>query len=208
MSIFKDRFEAGKTLAKLLQNYHYDKDSIILALPRGGVPVAKEIAKYLNLDMSIFFVKKIPSPWNEEAGIGAVAQNGIVWLDKEIIDRLNIPREYIESKISQKLIEIKQKLSTYNITPPNLENKSVIIVDDGIATGSSMQVATLAIKQAKAKDITIASPVAPIEIKDKLETLANRVVVAYYDYNFIAVGAYYEDFHQLSDNEVIEILKG
>ncbi len=205
-AIFKDRFEAGRVLAKLLEQYTDRADTVVLALPRGGVPVAFEVSSYLNINMNLFFVKKIPSPWNEEAGIGAVAQNGMVWLNSKIIERLGIGRDYIERRIREKLDDIEKKMLTYRIDPADIDGKRVILVDDGIATGSSMILAASAVKSEGAAEVVIAAPVAPVEIKSKLEEIADSVTVVKFDNSFMAVGQYYEDFHQLDDKEVMELL--
>lgn len=205
--IFKDRFQAGRVLAKLLERYRNKPDIVVLALPRGGVPVAFEVSSHLNCKMNLFFVKKIPSPWNEEAGIGAVAQNGMVWLNHQIIERFGIDSNYIERRIREKLADIEKKRAIYRIEPARIGGKKVILVDDGIATGSSMILAASAVKSEGAAEVAIAAPVAPQEIKKSLEEVADNVTVASFDNNFMAVGQYYEDFHQLDDEEVIELLR-
>ena len=204
--IFKNREEAGKLLSNKLLDLKDSKDTIVVALPRGGVPVAYEIAKSLNIPLELFFVKKIPSPYNEEAGIGAITENGLMQLNKEAVEYLNVSQSYIEKRAKEKLQDMAKKRSLYKIGLPQFKDKNVILVDDGIATGSSMILATKAIKKMGAKGVIIASPVAPTEIKPILDSIAERVEVLHFDNNLMAVGRFYLDFHQLSDDEVIEYL--
>ena len=204
--IFKNREEAGKLIAKRLSDLKNNKDVIVVALPRGGVPVAYEIAKELNVPLDIFFVKKIPSPYNEEAGIGAVTENGLMQLNKSAVEYLNVSSEYIKKRVQEKLEDMAKKRAIYRKNLPNLEDKIVILIDDGIATGSSILLAAKAIKEMGAKELIIASPVAPSDLKDTLESIANRVEVLHYDNNLMSVGRFYLDFHQLSDDEVIKLL--
>ena len=203
--MFKDRIHAANLLAQKLKDLK-DTNSVVVALPRGGVPIGAVIAKSLNLEFDIFFVKKIPSPYNKEVAIGAVSENGFVYLNQEAIAMLNISKEYILQKQKEILENIKRKRELYNKPRVDLKDKKVIIVDDGIATGASMILAIDAIKKEKAKDIVVAAPVAPLEVANALKNLA-RVEVLIKDPNFMAVGAYYQDFHQLSDSEVIKILE-
>ena len=205
--IFKNREEAGKLLANKLLDLKDSKDTIAVALPRGGVPVAYEIAKSLNIPLELFFVKKIPSPYNEEAGIGAITENGLMQLNKEAVEYLNVTQNYIEKRAKEKLQDMAKKRSLYRVALPKFKDKNVVLVDDGIATGSSIILAAKAIKKMGAKDIIIASPVAPSEIKPLLDEIADRVEILHFDNNLMAVGRFYLDFHQLSDDEVINYLK-
>jgi len=204
--IFKDRFEAGRLLASKLLEYKDSKDTVVIALPRGGVPLGYVIAKELNLPFDIFFVKKIPSPYNKEVAIGAVSENGYIYKNDYAINMLNVSESYLDSAIREVLEKIKQKRELYNIKPTDIKNKRVILVDDGIATGSSVYLAIEALKKMGAKEVIVATPVAPSDAINLIKSVANRVVVLHTPANFMAVGAYYEDFHQLGDNEVIELL--
>ncbi len=204
--LFKDRAKAGALLAKPLEAYRGASDTLVVALPRGGVAVAEPIAKALDLPLEIFFVKKIPSPYNEEFGIGAVSENGLVSIDSNTARALGVDKEYIERTVSRKLHEMHDKRRYYGRAIPDFYAKRVILVDDGIATGSSILLAARAIKQAGASELIIAVPVAPIETIPILESVADRVVVLHASDNLIAVGRFYEDFHQLDDKEVLEAL--
>ncbi|MRI59303.1 MAG: phosphoribosyltransferase [Epsilonproteobacteria bacterium] len=205
--VFRDRFEAGELLAEALKEYAKDPDTIVLALPRGGVPVAYVIAKRLGLPMDIFFVKKIPSPYNPEAAVGAVSENGLEYLNRRALMMLNISRPYIEEQKRAILDKIIQKRALYGKSRIPVEGKRVILVDDGVATGASMYLATKALKEEGAKEVIIAVPVAPAESLALLKEVADKVVVLQVPMDFMAVGQYYEDFHQLSDEEVMDLLK-
>ena len=211
--MFKDRIEAGKKLAKKLKELNLE-NPVVIALPRGGIPVGVEVAKELNAPFDILFVKKIPSPINEEVAIGSVSENGLVFVNKKTIDFLalrgiNVDEEYIQQKAMEKIQEIARKREKYDIEPIPLEGKDVIIVDDGIATGASMYLAANTIIRDMPKAIIIAAPVAPRdeELMNMLKQVSSKVVILEQPENFMSVGQWYEDFHQLSDKEVKEYLK-
>ena len=204
--LFKNRQEAGALLAKKLKDYKDSKDTIVLALPRGGVSVAYPIAKELNLPLSLFFTKKIPSPYNKEVAIGAISENNLLWLNKYAIDTFGISKDYIDKKSIEILKNINDKKRLYGVSKIDVKDKNVILVDDGIATGASVILASNALKKEGAKEIIVASPVAPSDIK---QTLCEqfKCAILHYDDNLIAVGRFYEDFHQLDDSEVIGFMK-
>ena len=211
--VFKDRIEAGKALAKRLKELNL-KNPLVIALPRGGVPVGVEIAKELNAPLDILFVKKIPSPLNEEAAIGSVSESGLVFINQDAVRMLNergipVDEEYIQQKAIEKIQEMARKREKYGIEPIPVEGKDVIIVDDGIATGSSMYLAANTVVRELPKSITIAAPVAPADesIKDMLSKVSHNLIILHTPPMFMSVGQWYEDFHQLSDEEVIEYLK-
>ena len=211
--MFKDRVEAGKALAKELKKLNL-KNPVVVALPRGGVPVGVEVAKELNAPFDILFVKKIPSPTNEEVAIGSVSENGLVFINKPTVDFLiskgiNIDEEYIQQVAMEKIQEIARNREKYKIEPIPLEDKDVIIVDDGIATGASMYLAANTIVRDMPHSITIAAPVAPEndELEKMLKSVSHYLVILKKVKNFMSVGEWYEDFHQLSDKEVKEYLK-
>ena len=205
--IFNDRFEAGELLAEALKEYQNDPNTIVIALPRGGVPVAYVIAKRLGIPMDIFFVKKIPSPYNPEAAIGAVSENGQTYLNERALMMLNVSRPYIEEQKRKILEKIAQKRALYNKARIPVQGKRVILVDDGVATGASMYLAAKALKEEGAKEVIIAVPVAPPDSLALLKEVADKVVVLQVPIDFMAVGQFYKDFHQLSDEEVIDLLQ-
>jgi len=211
--MFKDRIEAGKELAKKLKELNL-KNPVVIALPRGGIPVGVEVAKELSSPFDILFVKKIPSPVNKELAIGSVSENGLVFINKKTVDFLvskgiNVDEEYIQQIAIEKIQEMARKREKYDIEPILLEEKDVIIVDDGIATGASMYLAANTIVRDMPNSITIAVPVAPKdeEIEKMLKSVSHHLVILQRPEHFMSVGQWYEDFHQLSDKEAKEYLK-
>ena len=205
--MFQNREEAAKQLAQKLLPYRGSEDTVIIALPRGGVPLAAVVAKELQLPFDIFFVKKIPSPYNKEAGIGAVSENGYYFVNKTAVESLRIPQEYIEKEIAAIQKKIAQKRALYKKSRNPIKGKRIILIDDGIATGSSMLLAAQALQKEGVDEIIIAAPVVPFDTLNKLQTVANSVVALQTPKNFMAVGEFYNDFHQLSDEEVMALLK-
>ncbi len=204
--IYTDRFEAGERLAEKLKDIA-NENTLIVALPRGGVPLAYVISRKLSIPMDIYFVKKIPSPYNPEAAIGAISEDNHIFVNERARLMLNVAREYIEEIGLKKLEEMRKKRAFYKKDRIDPRGKRVIIVDDGIATGSSMLVAAQALKNEGAKEVIIAAPVAPPEVAAKLKDVADQVVLLQTPYDFMAVGQYYKDFHQLEDEEVKELLE-
>jgi len=210
--MFKNRSEAGKKLAKEIKKLKDENiivNPVVIALPKGGVPVAAEVAKELNAPLDIFFVKKIPAADNEELAIGSVSESGIVFVNKEIVQKLGVDETYIQQKATEKLQEIARLREKYKVEPQILEDKDVILVDDGIATGASMYLAAQSIVRDKPRKIIIASPVAPrdVAISEMLRSASHYLIILEQPEFFMSVGKWYEDFHQLSDKEVKEILK-
>ena len=202
--MFKDREEAGRALSCLLKKMDIDtKNAVVLALPRGGVPVAYSIKKMLNIPMDVVVSKKIGAPYNPEYAIAAMSE----WGDVEI----NVYEEYNRNYIEQQKKEIEKKIEEYiqkyrqGRKLPSVKGKEVILVDDGIATGLTMLCIINSLKKRKPKRIIVAVPVAPPEVVEKFEKIAEIVVVEKPDF-FMAIGSFYEDFHQLTDEEVIEYL--
>ena len=204
--IFRDRFEAGEHLAEALKFLQNDPDTVVVALPRGGVPIAYVIAKRLGVPMDIFFVKKIPSPYNPEAAIGAVSENDKEYLNERALMMLNVSRPYVEEQKRKILENIAKKRALYNKPRLSLKDKRVVLVDDGVATGASIYLAAKALKDEGAKEVIIAVPVAPPDSLALLKEAADRVIVLDVPVDFMAVGQFYRDFHQLSDEEVMKLL--
>lgn len=205
--LFKDRIQAGQELAKKLLKYK-DKDVIILAIPRGGVVVAYEIAKALNSPLDLIIPRKIGAPYQPELAIGAVTQDGTIILNEDIVSYLPIPNGYIEAEAEKQKMEIERRLMKYrgSVIEPNISNKIVIIVDDGIATGATMLAAIASIRKKKPLEIVVAIPVAPIETLKKIKEHADEIVCLYTPEPFFAIGQFYERFEQLEDEEVINLL--
>jgi putative phosphoribosyl transferase len=202
--IFSNRTQAGQMLATKLTDYANNPDTIVIGLTRGGVPVAYEIAKALNLPLDICIIRKLGVPGNDELAIGAVASDGIRVLNEHIITEFGISQETIEAVTTRELGELQRREQVYrsNRPPISLANKTVILVDDGVATGSTMRVAIAIIQQEKPKSIVVATPVAPIKVYQQLQTLVSSVVCLLTPEPFYNVGFRYEDFSQVTDEQV------
>jgi predicted phosphoribosyltransferase len=201
---FKDRIEAGQKLGHALARYISCADGIILALPRGGVPVGAEVAKYLSLPLDVFIVKKLGFLGQEELAMGAVDSAGGVFLNEEISGLVSDAA--LQFEIEQERQKIKERLKLYKRAPLNLHNKVVILVDDGIATGASMRVAVKSIRRQSPKKIIVAAPVAPQEAIEVLGGEVDDLVVLETPEYFGGVGRWYENFQQTEDSEVIALL--
>ena len=208
MAYFSDRVDAGKSLAKALSNF-VAKNGLVLAIPRGGVVVGFEIAQALRLPLDVIIPHKLGAPYNPELAIGAITEDGSTVLDENLIAYLDVTREYIFEESERQKIEIKRRLGLYrqNLPSLDLKGKDVIVVDDGIATGSTMKAALLSVKNKGATTITVAIPVGPPSTIKELEKRANRVVCLYMPEYFQAIGQFYDDFSQTTDDEVIGLLR-
>lgn len=207
MSLLKDRVEAGRQLAKALKTV--GKDAVVLAVPRGGVVVGYEIAKALGIPLDIIVTKKIGAPDNPELAIGAVAEDGTFILDEDIVRQVNVPKGYVEEEVERMRQEIQRRLIRYrgDVPYPDLKNREVIVVDDGVATGSTLKAALKLLRRRGAKSVTVAVPVGPPDTIHELEKLADRVVCLHTPAMFYAIGQFYEDFSQTNDEEVTELLR-
>jgi len=205
---YENRQEAGKILAEQLKEYANRSDVIILALPRGGVPIAYEIAKELNLPLDVFIVRKLGVPRHEELAMGAIAMGGTKVLNENIIQELHISSDDIEEVAAAELQELKRREIVYrkNKPPLDVKNKVVILVDDGIATGATIRAAVAALRQLHPSFIVIAVPVAEVTTCEKMALIADRVVCPLKPRYFYAVGAHYHHFDQTSDKEVTDLL--
>jgi putative phosphoribosyl transferase len=208
MPYFADRVEAGKQLASALADFSR-KNAIILAIPRGGVIIGYEIAKALNIPLDVIIPHKIGAPNNPELAIGAVTEDGTKILDTNLISYMGVRKEYIEVETERQEHEIERRLRLYrqNEPYPNLENRDVIIVDNGIATGSTMKAALASVKNRGARTVTVAIPVGPPSTIKELKKQADRVTCLYTPEYFSAIGEFYADFSQTTDEEVITLLK-
>jgi len=206
--IFQDRKQAGQKLAEKLGEFKNQKDTIVLALPRGGVVTSFEIAKELNLPLDLVVPRKIGAPDNEEYAIGAITETGEGIFNQEAIGSLNITKEYLNKKVAEEKKEAQRRLTAYRQDRPllNLENKTVIIVDDGIATGLTMRAAIKSVKEKKAKKVIVAVPVSAKDSLDIIQKEADEVIYLDAPLFFGAVGAFYQDFGQTTDEEVIELM--
>lgn len=207
--IFKDRKEAGKQLAKRLKKYRENPETIVIGLPRGGVVTAFEVAKDLNIPLDIVVPRKIGAPFNPEFAIGAISEKGFRVFNKELIDSMGISEDYIERTVSREIREIERRKSKYrsNRAPLNLSVKTVIIIDDGIATGSTMMAGIESVREKGAARIIVAVPTVASDTIEKINSLVDEFIYLDAPEYFGAVGAFYEQFNQVEDEEVINLLK-
>lgn len=209
MTGFKDRSDAGKRLAAKLQVYANRPDVIVLGLPRGGIPVAFEVARKLRLSLDVFVVRKLGVPGREELAMGAIASGGIEVLNDNIVRGLNISRAVIESVARKEGEELKRREQLYrgNRARLNVKDLNVILVDDGLATGATMRAAVQALRIQKPVSVVVAVPVASPEACQELGDEADDIVCAITPEPFYSVGSWYEDFSQTTDDEVRTLLK-
>lgn len=208
MKLFRDRVEAGKRLVSTLIDFA-GKNAIVLAIPRGGIVVGFEVAQALGLPLDVIIPRKISAPDNPELAVGAVTEDGTLILDESLIKHLRVPEDYIKEESERQRLEIERRLKLYRgeALYPSLKNRDVIIVDDGIATGSTMKAALASVRKRGAKTIVVAIPVGPPSTIRELNKEADRVVCLHTPESFYAIGQFYEDFAQTVDEEVIRLLK-
>jgi putative phosphoribosyl transferase len=208
MMRFKNRIEAGKALAERLSAYANRPDILVLGLPRGGAPVAYEVATALNAPLDIFVVRKLGVPGHEELAMGALATGGARTLNRDVIQYLRIPDEVVDAVAEREERELERRERLYRGDRPahSPRDRITILVDDGLATGSSMRAAVRATRQRQPASIIVAIPVAASETCDDLSAEADEVVCLYTPEPFYAVGLWYEDFSQTTDEEVRELL--
>jgi predicted phosphoribosyltransferase len=208
---FANRIEAGRLLAKKLAAYANRRDVIVLALPRGGVPVAYEVAHALNAPLDIFLVRKLGVPGHEELAMGAIASGGVRELNEEVLFYLGIPNEVIESVTARERRELERREKLYRgeEKPLDVRGHTIILVDDGLATGSTMRAAVSALKKQQPARIIVAVPVAPQETCDSFSAQKDSTacVSVISPEPFDGVGRWYRDFSQTTDEEVCYLLK-
>jgi predicted phosphoribosyltransferase len=205
---FRDRAEAGRLLADRLRHYAGRDDVIVLALPRGGVPVGYEVAKALGAPLDVFVVRKLGVPGYEELAMGAIASGGLIVLNPEALEALSISEADIHRAAAVELRELERREEVYRggHDPPDVAGKTVILVDDGLATGATMRAAALAVRQLHPARVVVAVPVAAAETCDDFRDVVDEIVCSVTPRPFRAVGLWYEDFSQTSDDEVRELL--
>ncbi len=205
---FRDRNEAGRRLAEDLREYAGRDDIVVLALPRGGVPVGYEVARRLGAPLDVFLVRKLGVPGHEELAMGAIASGGIRVINEDVTARLRIPDEDIARVAADEQNEIERQERAYrgNRPEPQLEGKTAILVDDGVATGSSMRAAAAALRARDPDSVVVAVPVAAAETCDSFRDQVDEVVCSITPEPFRAVSLWYEDFTQVGDGEVRDIL--
>ena len=207
--LFKDRTEAGQKLAALLKDYLSFNNTIVLALPRGGVPVGFEVAKSLNVKFSILPVRKLGLPSNPELAFGAIDPDGSIYLNPQIVSAYGLGEEVIKEVAQKELEELRRRVKLYlGGNFPDLSDREVVIVDDGFATGYTALAACGFVKKRNPSEVILSAPVSPADTVEFLKTNCSVEVLTFATPEpFFAVGMFYEDFHQLSDEEVLNFRK-
>ena len=206
---FHNRTEAGRRLAAELSKYANLPEVLVLGLPRGGIPVAYEIAKALHVPLDVWLVRKLGVPGQEELAMGAIASGGVMILNNEIINLLNISRETVEQVAAAEKQELERRDEAYrgDRPLPQIENHTIILVDDGIATSSTLRAAIAALQRHHPKRIVVAAPVAPPSVCESLKTVVDDVVCLDTPEPLHSIGMWYIDFSQTTDNEVRDLLR-
>jgi predicted phosphoribosyltransferase len=206
---FENRAEAGRFLATKLMHYANDPNVLVLGLPRGGVPVAYEVARALDAPLDVFVVRKLGAPGHEEMAMGAVAMGGVRVLSQQIVKGLAISKPQVEAVVASERAELERREKLYrgDRPMPTMAGRTVILVDDGLATGASMWAAVLALKRFEPGRIVVAVPTAARETCAQFEREVDEVVCAIMPDPFYAVGLWYENFDQTTDEEVRDLLQ-
>lgn len=207
--MFKNRVEAGQKLADALKKFNNSPNTIILALPRGGAVIGFEVAEKLNLPLDIVVPRKIGAPGDPEFAIGAITETGEGIFDEMVIGAYGITESYLQNEIKKEKAEAERRLTLYRGPRPplDLKNKTVIIVDDGLATGLTMRAAIKTVKKMGAAKIAVAIPVAPSDTVELIKKEVNELIYLLTPAFFGSVGEFYDEFPQTADEEVIELLK-
>ena len=207
--LFTNRSEAGRWLAERLKAYAQRPDVIVLGLPRGGVPVAYELARALDAPLDVFLVRKLGLPGQEELAMGAIASGGVRVLNDDVVGALGVPAHVIDDVARKEEQELRRREQAYRGARPmpDLRGRVVILVDDGLATGSTMRAAVRAVKQMQPARVVVAVPVAAASTRDDMAEEVDEIVCATPPEPFLAVGRWYEDFSQTSDDEVHDLLE-
>ena len=205
---FRDRSEAGELLAGKLTHYANKPDVLVLALPRGGVPVGAQVARRLNVPLDVFVVRKLGFPGHPELAMGAIATGGVRVFNGDVVNTFRIPDEVINAVTAAEFQELQRRERSYrdNLPPPEVEGKTVILVDDGIATGSTMLAAISALRQLNAGRVVVAAPTIARTTYDHLRENSDEVVAVIVPAEFYGVGQWYQDFAQTTDEEVHQLL--
>ena len=206
---FKDRKDAGRILADKLSKYTNHPNAVVLALPRGGVPVAYEVAQELGLPLDVLIVRKLGVPTHEELAMGAIASGGIRFLNRSVIESLRILPETLEAVERREALELMRREAIYrgNRSPIQVEGRIVILIDDGIATGSTMRVAIQLLRAQHVQKIIVATPAAPPSAKWEIEPLVDEFIAVVLPPDFYGVGQFYEDFAQMDDDTIYELVQ-
>lgn len=206
--LFRDRKEAGRLLARKLTTYADRPDVIVLALPRGGVPVAFEVARALHVPLDVFLVRKLGVPGHEELAMGAMASGGVLVLNAEVVRALRIPNDIVDKVVAKERQELERRERSYrgDRPAPDVRGRTIILIDDGLATGSTMRAAIAALRQQGPARIVVAVPVGAPETCAEFQDEADEAICAVTPEPFYAVGVWYRDFSQTTDEEVHDLL--
>lgn len=209
MDIFKDRAEAGEALAELLQKKGFPPNTLVLALPRGGVPIADHIASRLGLELDVLNVRKLGVPWQPELAMGALAEDGTCYLNEDLIEALRITDTSVEEVAGRERLNLERRAGLFRdgTVAPAIEGRPVILVDDGLATGATMEVAARAIRHQNPTSVTVAVPVAAMGSRSHFSQIAEGFECILEPRNFEAVGRWYRYFDQVPDETVLSILR-
>ena len=207
--LFRDRTEAGQKLARKLKAYANRQDVLVLGLPRGGVPVAFEVAKALNAPLDVFLVRKLGVPGREELAMGAIASGGVRIINQDVVENRQISSEAIARTAAQEQRELERRESAYrgDRPPLDLSNRTVILVDDGLATGATMHAAAIAIRKKQPKQIIAAVPVSALEVCNEFQVEVDKIICDETPKPFFAVGIWYQNFSQTTDARVQKLLQ-
>jgi putative phosphoribosyl transferase len=206
--LFRDRRDAGRRLARSLRAYGGREDVVVLALPRGGVPVGYEVARAIDAPLDVFLVRKLGTPGQLELAMGAIASGGVVFVNADVMQALGLPASAIDAAVRREQVELERRETAYrgDRPRPSLEGRAVILIDDGLATGSSMRAAARAVAAQKPARVVVAVPVAAPSTCADLGREVDEIVCAYTPVDFAAVGHWYDDFTQTEDAEVQQLL--
>lgn len=207
--MFADRVEAGRALALKLEQYQRRKDAVILALPRGGVPVAYEVARVLELPLDLLVVRKLGVPSHPELAMGAIASGGAVYFNQDVIEMAGVTEAQMQAVLARERAELDRRERAYRGGRPPLDLRGAIaiVIDDGMATGASLRAGLSAVRTLKPAKLVVAVPVAPADAAERMSDLADEFVSVLSPFDFRAVGQFYRTFGQTSDDEVRSLLE-
>lgn len=207
--LFRDRNEAGRLLAARMGSLKGNGNLLVLGLPRGGIVVAYEVAVALEAPLDVYIARKIGAPHNPELAIGAVASDGTVVLDQNLISRLGVAESYLDAETERQKREIQRRLTVYRgtLSEPEVAGKVVVLVDDGVATGATVRAALKALRLREPEQLVLAVPVGPADTIRQLTDEVDQMVCLYAPEVFWAVGAFYTDFDQTEDDQVVKLLR-
>lgn len=206
---FYDRIDAGVKLASALKKYQKQPKTVVIGLPRGGVVLAYEVAKALELPMDVIFPRKVGAPGNPELAIGAVTETGEGVFNEDLIQLLGVPQSYVQKEVEKEKNVAQHRLEAYRKVRPKipLKGQTVILVDDGLATGATMKASIQSVRAEGANNVVVAVPVSPIETKEEIKEMTQSIIVLETPSYFQAIGQFYDEFGPTEDGEVIELLK-